>query len=44
MRGKLTLYVDQYGNMFRARTVRELREMVGGGAIHRMFRDKEDGT
>lgn len=35
---------DQYGEPFQARTVRELRERVGGGHVSRMYRDKADGS
>lgn len=36
-----TLYVDQYGNYFFAKTVRELRSQIGGGGsrVSRMYRD-----
>jgi len=39
MNGKLLLYVDQFGNHFYARTVRELREKVGssGSRIAKMY-------
>lgn len=43
MRGKLTLYLDQYGNRFFARTVAELRDKIGGGRVSRMYADKNDG-
>lgn len=38
MNGTLMLYLDQYGNHFYARTVRELREKVGssGSRIAKM--------
>lgn len=38
------LYLDQYGNKFRARTRKELHEAVGGGRIGIMYRDKADGS
>lgn len=44
MNGKLTLYLDQYGNRWLARTVRDLRDQIGGGRVSRMFRDKADGS
>ena len=39
MNGTLMLYLDQYGNHFYARTVRELREKVGssGSRIPKMY-------
>ena len=37
------LYIDQYGNRFWARTVKELRQAVGGGRVSKMYRDKKDG-
>ena len=39
MNGTLMLYLDQYGNYFYARTVRELREKVGssGSRIAKMY-------
>lgn len=44
MNGNLTLYLDQFGNRWFARTVRELREAIGGGKVSRMFRDTANGT
>lgn len=43
MNGKLTLYVDQYGNKYFARTIKELRKQVGGH-VSKMYRDKKDGS
>lgn len=43
MNGKLTLYLDQYGNRWFARTVRELREKLGGGRVSKMYIDKKNG-
>lgn len=43
MRGKLRLYIDQYGNCFYARTVRELCAKVGYSKASRMYADKKDG-
>ena len=39
MNGKLMLYLDQFGNYFYARTVRELRKKVGssGSRIAKMY-------
>jgi hypothetical protein len=40
------LYVDQYGNRFYAKTVRELRSQIGmgGSRVSPMYIDKSDGT
>jgi hypothetical protein len=40
------LYVDQYGNMFYAKTVKELRSKIGmgGSRVSPMYIDKKDGT
>jgi hypothetical protein len=43
MNGKPVLYLDQYGNKWLARTVRELREKIGGGRVSKMYVDKKDG-
>lgn len=45
MRGKQTLYIDQYGCRFWAKTVKELREQIGmgGGRVDKMYIDKKDG-
>lgn len=43
MNDKPILYVDQYGSKYHARTVRELREKLGGGRIAKMYRDTDDG-
>lgn len=40
----LRLFVDQYGASVYARTVRELRGLVGGGKVSRMFVDRSDGS
>jgi len=42
MNGKLMMYLDQYGHPHWARTVKELRESIGG-AISKMYVDKKDG-
>lgn len=46
MNGKQTLYVDQWGNQFRAKTVAELRDQIGmgGSRVVKMYEDKRDGT
>ena len=43
MKGKFVLYLDQFGNKWTARTVRELREKIGGGRVGKMYADKKDG-
>lgn len=45
MNGKNTLYLDQWGNRFWAKTVKELRQQVGmgGSRVSKMYRDKKDG-
>lgn len=40
MKGKLILYIDQYGSKFYARTVAELRQKVGGGSVSKMYNDE----
>lgn len=42
MDGKLTLYIDQYGSHHWARTVKELRQTIGG-TVSKMYVDKKDG-
>lgn len=37
------LYIDQYGSLVCARTVRELRDRAGGARVSKMYRDKPDG-
>ncbi|GAA5483948.1 hypothetical protein [Haloferula sargassicola] len=43
MKGQLTLFLDQYGNRFYSRTLRELREQVPG-RVSKMYHDTERGT
>lgn len=43
MRGKLVMYRSQYGTTYWARTVKELRELIGGGRVSKMYRDGKDG-
>ena len=45
MKGKRTLYIDQWGNRFWATTVKELRNQIGmgGSRVSKMYRDKKDG-
>lgn len=39
------LFIDQHGNRYYARTVKELRAQIGGGGsrVGRMYADKKDG-
>ena len=37
------IFIDQHGDLVRARTVKELREKVGGGRVGKMYVDKKDG-
>lgn len=39
MKGKLMLYVDQYGNQWYAKTVAELHSKIGHGKISKMYID-----
>lgn len=43
MHGKVTLYRDQYGNTWFARTVRELHRQLGGKRPAKMYVDTKDG-
>jgi len=43
MKGKLMLYLDQYGNRWFARTVAELRAQIGGGRVSKMYIDAKGG-
>lgn len=45
MQNKPTLYLDQYGNRFWAKTIKELRNQIGmgGSRVSKMYRDKKDG-
>ena len=43
MQGKMMLYLDQWGNKFWARTVKELREQIPG-RVSKMYVDKKDGS
>lgn len=45
MKGKLFLYVDQYGNRYYSKTVKELRSKIlgGGSRISKMYRDCKSG-
>lgn len=46
MNGNQTLYLDQYGNHYFAKTVKELRSKVDGGGsrVSRMFVYKRNGS
>ncbi len=45
MKGKPTLYIDQWGSRWWAKTVKELRSQIGmgGGRVSKMYVDKKDG-
>ena len=43
MNGQMMLYLDQRGNPFWAKTLKELREQVKG-AVKKMYVDKKDGS
>jgi len=45
MNGKQTLFLDQYGNKFWAKTIKELRSQIGGGGscVSRMYCDLKSG-
>jgi hypothetical protein len=43
MNGQMMLYLDQRGNPFWAKTLKELREQVKG-AVSKMYVDKKDGS
>lgn len=45
MNGKQTLFIDQWGNRFWAKTVKALRAQIAGGGsrVGKMYRDKKDG-
>lgn len=40
------LFIDQYGNRFFARTVKELRKQIGmgGSKVEKMYVDRKDGS
>jgi hypothetical protein len=46
MKGKPTLYLDQYGSRFWAKTIKELRGQIGmgGSKVSKMYYEKKDGT
>ena len=43
MRVKDKLFIDQYGSSWRADTLKDLREQIGG-AVSKMYIDKQDGS
>jgi len=45
MNGKLMRYIDQWGNRWWAKTIKELREQIGmgGSRVSKMYVDKKDG-
>ena len=46
MHGKNTLYLDQWGHKYWAKTVKELRAQIEGGGrrVSKLYRDKKDGS
>ena len=44
LHGKCTLFIDQYGNRWEARTVLELRDKIGGGAVSKMYVNDRSGN
>jgi hypothetical protein len=46
MNGKPMLYLDQYGNRFWAKTIKELRNQIGmgGSKVSKMYQGKKDGS
>ena len=46
MHGKNTLYLDQWGHKYWAKTVKELRAQIEGGGcrVSKMYRDEKDGS
>lgn len=44
MRGKMTLYIDQWGNKWYVKSVRELHRVLGGKRPSKMYRDTPAGT
>lgn len=46
MKNKYRLYIDQYGNKFGAKSVRELRRKIGNGGsrVSKMFVDRKGQT
>lgn len=45
MNRKLLLFIDQYGTVFTASTVKELRKQIkmGGSRVSKMYVDTKDG-
>ena len=43
LRGKQTLFLDQYGGVWHATTIKDLREQIGG-AVSKMYIDNKDRT
>lgn len=44
LHGKCTLFIDQYGNRWEARTVSELRDKIGGGLVSKMYVNDRSGN
>ena len=43
LKGKLTLFIDQYGSRWEASTVKELQAMIGG-RVSKMYTDDKAGN
>ena len=43
MNGKVMLYIDQHGDRWYAKSVRELHRRLGGARPSKMYVDKKDG-
>lgn len=43
LNGEMTLFLDQYGNPYWAKTLEELRSKCAG-RVSKMYVDKKDGT
>lgn len=46
MNGKRMVYIDQYGNVFYADSVKKLRSSIGmgGSRVSKMYHDATDGS
>lgn len=38
------LFINQYGDRYYAKTVKELKEKVGSGKVFKIYCDKKDGS
>lgn len=44
MNNKMMLYMDRYGNVLFARTLRELQKKAGGGRIFKVYSTTKEGV